>query len=70
MTTGNGRMIAGVDLGTRMTKSVLYDPGEDRLFNTVLAEHLKPDVPVVEIDANMEEPAFAEAVSEAARNMF
>jgi predicted CoA-substrate-specific enzyme activase len=32
MKPGNGRYIVGVDLGTRMTKSVLYDPEKDEFL--------------------------------------
>ena len=47
-----------------------YDPEEDRLFTEILRENLKPDIPVVDIDANMEDAAFAAAVFEAAREVF
>lgn len=43
-----------------------FDPEEDRVFNSVLREKLNPDITVMEVDANMEDPAFAEAVAEAA----
>lgn len=32
MTTSNGTLIAGVDLGTRMTKCILFDPATDRIL--------------------------------------
>jgi len=41
-----------------------YDPEEDRLFAQVLREKLKPEVKVLEVDANMEDPEFARAVVE------
>jgi uncharacterized protein (UPF0261 family) len=47
-----------------------FDPEEDRVFNAVLREKLNPDVTVMEVDANMEAPAFAEAVAEAALKIF
>jgi uncharacterized protein (UPF0261 family) len=47
-----------------------HDPAEDRLFIDALREKLKPDVQILEIDANMEDPGFAEAVVENALKMF
>ena len=47
-----------------------FDPVEDRVFNSVLHEKLNPDITVMEVDANMEDPAFAEAVAEAALKIF
>ena len=47
-----------------------FDPEEDRVFNAVLREKLNPDVTVMEVDANMEDPTFAEAVAEAALKIF
>jgi len=47
-----------------------YDPEEDRMFNSVLGEKLNPDITVIEVDANMEDPAFAEAVAQAALKIF
>jgi uncharacterized protein (UPF0261 family) len=47
-----------------------YNPEEDRVFNAVLHEKLNPDITVMEVDANMEDPAFAEAVAEAALRIF
>mgnify|MGYP006278081563 FL=1 len=43
-----------------------HDPGEDRIFVQELSRHLDPGIPVLEVDANMEEPAFAQAVVQAA----
>jgi uncharacterized protein (UPF0261 family) len=43
-----------------------YDPDEDRVFIEELQGHLKSGVEVLEVDANMEEEAFAEAVIKAA----
>ena len=47
-----------------------HDPAEDRLFIEVLREKLKPDVQILEVDANMEDPEFAEAVVENALKIF
>ncbi|NNL74911.1 MAG: UPF0261 family protein, partial [Desulfobacterales bacterium] len=47
-----------------------HDPSEDRLFTEVLREKLKPDVQIVEVDANMEDPEFAKAVVENASKIF
>jgi len=47
-----------------------HDPVEDRLFIEVLREKLKPDVQIIEVDANMEDPGFATAVVENALKIF
>ena len=47
-----------------------HDPIEDRLFIEVLREKLKPDVQIIEVDANMEDPGFATAVVENALKIF
>jgi len=47
-----------------------FNPEEDRVFNAVLREKLNPDITVMEVDANMEDPAFAEAVAKAALKIF
>jgi uncharacterized protein (UPF0261 family) len=47
-----------------------HDPAEDQLFTQVLRENLKPGVQIVEVDANMEDPAFAQAVVETALKIF
>ena len=47
-----------------------HDPAEDQLFTQVLREKLKPDVKVVEVNANMEDPEFAKAVVENALKIF
>ncbi len=47
-----------------------FNPEEDRVFNAVLQEKLNPDISVMEVDANMEDPAFAEAVAKAALKIF
>ena len=47
-----------------------YDPEEDRIFTQVLREKLKPEVKILEINANMEDPEFATAVVENALKIF
>jgi len=47
-----------------------YDPQEDRLFTKELRKTLKKDIEIVEVDANMEDPEFAEAVVKAALDLF
>jgi len=43
-----------------------YDPDEDRGFVEALRGGLNPDIEILEVDANMEDPDFAAAVIEAA----
>jgi len=47
-----------------------HDPEEDHIFTQVLREKLKPEVKVLEVNANMEDPEFARAVVEIALKMF
>jgi uncharacterized protein (UPF0261 family) len=47
-----------------------YDPGEDLLFTTELRKNLNKDIEIVEVDANMEDPEFAAAITGAALDMF
>jgi uncharacterized protein (UPF0261 family) len=47
-----------------------HDPTEDQLFTDVLRKKLKAEVQIVEIDANMEDPEFAQAVVENALKIF
>jgi uncharacterized protein (UPF0261 family) len=47
-----------------------YDPEEDRVFTAELRRRLDPRIEVVEVDANLEEAAFAAAVHAAARRIF
>jgi uncharacterized protein (UPF0261 family) len=47
-----------------------HDPAEDRLFTEVLREKLKADIQIVEVNANMEDPDFAQAVVENALKIF
>lgn len=39
-----------------------YDPEEDRIFIRQLRAKLREDIPIREVDANMEDPEFADAV--------
>ncbi|MDP3284200.1 MAG: Tm-1-like ATP-binding domain-containing protein, partial [Desulfobacterales bacterium] len=39
-----------------------YDPAEDRVFIDTLKARLNPQIEILEVDANMEEPQFAQAV--------
>ncbi|PIV21111.1 MAG: UPF0261 family protein [Deltaproteobacteria bacterium CG03_land_8_20_14_0_80_45_14] len=50
--------------------SPTYDPQEDKLFITELQKELKPDIELIEIEANMEESAFAQAIVNASLEMF
>jgi len=47
-----------------------HDPAEDRIFTEVLREKIKPEIQIVEVDANMEDPEFAKAVVATALKMF
>jgi uncharacterized protein (UPF0261 family) len=47
-----------------------YDPEEDRVFVKELHKKLKPEIQIQEIDANMEDPDFANAVVAAALEIF
>jgi uncharacterized protein (UPF0261 family) len=47
-----------------------YDPQEDRTFNQVLREALKADIQITEVNANLEDPEFAEAVVESFLEIF
>ena len=47
-----------------------YDPQEDRIFVEALRQQLKPDISIVEIPANMEDAAFAQAIITAALEIF
>ena len=52
--------------------SVLYDPEKDRIFVDELKDHLKPGVPleIREIDCNLEDKIFAEALVDAFEELF
>ncbi len=47
-----------------------FDPEEDRVFLSVLEKDLNPEIEIIQVDANMEDPAFAEAVAKAALKIF
>ena len=42
--------------------TILYDPEEDKIFMAELRNHLKPSVEILEIDCNLEDFEFAEAL--------
>jgi uncharacterized protein (UPF0261 family) len=46
--------------------SPTYDPREDRIFIEELRRRLKSEIKITEVDANLEDPEFAEAIVEAA----
>jgi uncharacterized protein (UPF0261 family) len=50
--------------------SETYDPEEDKIFTRRLKEMLKPGIEVIEVDANMEDPLFAEAIVKAVVDAF
>jgi uncharacterized protein (UPF0261 family) len=43
-----------------------YDPGEDRLFTEQLQEKLHKEIEVLQVDANLEDASFADAVARCA----
>jgi uncharacterized protein (UPF0261 family) len=47
-----------------------YDPAEDGFFAAELKKTLRGDIDIVEVDGNMEDPEFAEAVIKAALEIF
>lgn len=47
-----------------------YDPEEDRIFARELRKGLDQEIQVIEVDANMEDPEFADAVIESALEIF
>ncbi|NMB35803.1 MAG: UPF0261 family protein [Firmicutes bacterium] len=49
--------------------TVLYDPEEDRIFVKELRKQLRDDIEVKEVEANMEDPLFAEEVLKAFRDV-
>jgi uncharacterized protein (UPF0261 family) len=46
-----------------------HDPGEDRVFAEELRKGLNPEIEILEVDANMEDAEFADAVVEASLNI-
>ncbi len=51
-------------------KNPTYDPAEDRVFVETLRERLNSEVQIVEVQANMEDDAFAQAVVNSALEIF
>lgn len=49
--------------------TVLYDPEEDRIFVHELRKRLRDDIEIKEVEANMEDPLFAEEVLKAFREV-
>ena len=47
-----------------------HDPAEDQLFTQVLRKQLKPDIQIIEVASNMEDPEFSAAVVENALKIF
>ena len=47
-----------------------HDPQEDRMFVEVLQKNLRPDIHIVEVQANMEDLTFAQAVVKTALTLF
>ncbi|MGD0229166.1 MAG: Tm-1-like ATP-binding domain-containing protein [Syntrophorhabdales bacterium] len=50
--------------------SVLYNPEEDRVFFEELKAHLTTDIPIEEVDCNLEDHEFAQALVESFDKMF
>lgn len=50
--------------------SPTYDPQEDKIFITELQKELKSGIELIEIEANMEESAFAQAIVNTSLEMF
>lgn len=49
--------------------TVLYDPQEDYIFVEALKKHLREDIEIIEVESNLEEAPFAEAVLKAFREV-
>jgi uncharacterized protein (UPF0261 family) len=47
-----------------------YDPTEDQVFFKTLQQLLATRIELEQVDANMEDPAFATAIVRAARDIF
>jgi len=50
--------------------SPTYDPNEDAVFVAALRSMLRKEIEVIEVDANMESPEFAQAVVQTSLEMF
>jgi uncharacterized protein (UPF0261 family) len=51
-------------------ETILFDPVEDRIFMDELKRLLKPEVKVIEVDCNLENPEFAQAVVDSFDEIF
>lgn len=47
-----------------------FDPSEDQIFIDTLKELLESNIEIIEIDANIEDPAFSGQVAQSALNLF
>ncbi|QTA93065.1 UPF0261 [Desulfonema magnum] len=47
-----------------------YDPEEDQVFTRALRETLNPGIEILEVDANMEDAKFTNAITEASMEIF
>ena len=47
-----------------------YDPEEDRIFIDTLRDRLNPGIEIIEVDANMEDLAFSQQVTQSALELF
>lgn len=50
--------------------SPTYDPDEDKAFIFELRKRLKSDIEMIEVNANMEDPAFAKTIARVAKDLF
>lgn len=50
--------------------SATFDPDEDRIFIDTLREYLDPKIEIIEVDANMEDLSFSQAVTQSALKLF
>jgi uncharacterized protein (UPF0261 family) len=50
--------------------SILHDPEEDQVFVEELEKHLRPEIEVREVDCNLEEPEFAQALVDSFDKIF
>ena len=49
---------------------ILYDPEEDRIFVEEFKKHVKSKVEIIEVDCNLEDPEFAQALVENFEQIF
>ena len=50
--------------------SPTYDPDEDKVFIFELRRWIKSDIEIIEVNANMEDPAFAKTIARVAYDLF